>query len=1101
MSVPHDSPVERARRALDPARSVVVEACAGIGKTWLLVSRLLRLLLAGARPGEILAITYTRKAAREIEERLRQWLRLLAGAPDAAVLDFLSERGLEAAAAQAALPRARGLLEAVLGAEPPMTITTFHGWFARIVGGAPFGSGLAGFRLSEAEAPLLDEAWARFARSCAAEPAGVEAAALLRLFDTVGAARTRALLQAFVNRRAEWHAYLDDGRDGLDVALARLQADLGVVAPGAALPAFLATAGLAEAVEALARLLDANTDSDRARAAALRAGFAADDAATRFAALKAAVLTQKGEPRAVKASAAQAKRLGEAGQTRFLDLHGRLTDQILAAADAVLEEHIFVLNRDVLVAAGGLLHALEAHKAERRLMDFADLEWHTDRLLSDPEQAPFLQARLDARYRHILLDEFQDTNPLQWRILVAWLDAYGLDGTPPRIFMVGDPKQSIYRFRRADFRIFTHAAEWLARRFDADRLANDATFRNAPAVVEVVNSLFAHEPAFVGFRPQTAVRAGLPGQVRLLPLIEDDEAAGGTASNVATDALRDPLRVAPVLAENLRRRREALAVAEHISALVGRWQVAGEHGPRPARYGDVLILTRRRSVLPEFERALRDAGIPYLSVSRGGLLKTLEAADLVALLRWLASPADDLALVHALRSPVFGVSDDALLRLAARPEAGWWARLGAMLAEGAADAALERAGHRLADWKTQAATLPVHDLLDRIFHEGQVLARYHAVVPPPMAAGVRANLEAFIALALELDGGRYPSLPRFIDELGRLSGAGDDEAPDEGLIPGDGDDADGRVRIMTIHGAKGLEAPVVWLIDARNGHQKPDTDQVLLDWPPGEIRPRHFSLATKKDERGRCRAALFEAEEQARAREDLNLLYVAITRASQYFLASGSLPTRDAAAPNPYQRIAAALGRLGAEAGTWGAPPVEVAAAPALAPAVEAEVAPTIAPVPVGQYRSVVDAVAGSAGTLFGTAFHTALECLTEARSTAGLDPAAVELAGRLVARPQLARFFDPAACRWARNEVEFVDAAGRLGRIDRLVDDGESLWVVDYKTGAPDERLLDVYRAQVRTYGRAVAALWPGRPLRAVLVFAGGEAIEVAVDEAGNAA
>ena len=187
------TPAERARRALDPARSVVVEACAGSGKTWLLVSRLLRLLLAGARPGEILAITYTRKAAREIEERLRQWLRLLAVAPEGEALAFLTDRGLESAAALALLPRARGLLEAVFAAEPPITITTFHGWFARILGAAPFGSGLAGYRLAEAEAPLLEEAWARFARQCAVEPAGEEAAALLRLFAGVGNGRTRAL--------------------------------------------------------------------------------------------------------------------------------------------------------------------------------------------------------------------------------------------------------------------------------------------------------------------------------------------------------------------------------------------------------------------------------------------------------------------------------------------------------------------------------------------------------------------------------------------------------------------------------------------------------------------------------------------------------------------------------------------------------------------------------------------------------------------------------------------------------------------------------------------------------------------------------------------
>ena len=1076
------SPEARNRLALDPARSVVVEACAGSGKTWLLVSRLLRLLLADARPGQILAITYTRKAAREIEERLRQWLRILAVAAEPEALHFLTERGLAEADARALLPKARGLLEAVFAADPTITITTFHGWFARILGGAPLASGLAGYALADAEAPLLEEAWARFARECAGAPEGREATALRRLFGEVGNGRTRTLLQAFVGRRAEWHAFLHDGVASLDDALAQLRLDLGVGEPGAVLPALLARPGLCDDIEAYCSLLEANTDSDRKRAAALRSGWAAAADDTRFEALRAAVLTLKGEPRACKASAAQAKRLGEAGEAQLLSLHAHLAERVMEAADALLEERIYALNCDVLTAASGLLAALDAHKRERRLMDFADLEWHADRLLADPDQAPFLQARLDARYRHILLDEFQDTNPLQWRILIAWLDAYGADASPPCVFLVGDPKQSIYRFRRADYRIFTHAADWLVERFGAERLANDRTFRNAPAVVEVVNELFAHEPAFVGFRLQTAVRGGLPGRVELLPLSGDET---DEVPDAPPTALRDPLRQAPVLVENLRRQAEARQLAARIARMVGRWAVETSAGRRAASYGDVLILTRRRAILPDYERALRDAGIPYLSGSRGGLLKSLEAADLAALLRWLSSPGDDLALVHALRAPFFGVSDDALLALSRRPEEGWWHRLEAM--PGEPEPALARARSLLARWRELAARLPAHDLLDRIFHEGEVLARYAAVVPAAMAAGVRANLEAFVALSLQLDGGRYPSLPRFIDELGRLAQAGDDEAPDEGVILADGE-ARGRVRIMTIHGAKGLEAPIVWLIDARNGKQRADTDQVLLDWRPGENRPRHFSMVTRKEERGRRREPLFAAEEAAREREDLNLLYVAITRAAQYFFASGVAPSRDAQATSPYQRIAAALERLGAEEGVHGAPAEILAPAAGLAAARAMPAPPP--PVAIGCLRATEGD--DNAGTLFGTAFHACLERLTEGLPIDDFEAQPRDAARRLFARPELASFFVPSRYRWARNELEFVGHDGKVGRIDRLVDDGEQLWILDYKTGAPDESLLADYHQQLQRYREAVEALWPGRPVRRALLFASGELREL---------
>ena len=157
-------------RALDPARSVVVEACAGSGKTWLLVSRMLRILLDGARPGDILAITYTRKAAREIEARLRLWLRELARADDADACAFLVERGVDVNAAPSLLPRARRLFETVEQASPGVTITTFHGWFGRILAGASLSSGLAGFTLADAEQALLEEAWTIFARHCAKSP-------------------------------------------------------------------------------------------------------------------------------------------------------------------------------------------------------------------------------------------------------------------------------------------------------------------------------------------------------------------------------------------------------------------------------------------------------------------------------------------------------------------------------------------------------------------------------------------------------------------------------------------------------------------------------------------------------------------------------------------------------------------------------------------------------------------------------------------------------------------------------------------------------------------------------------------------------------------
>ena len=382
-----------------------------------------------------------------------------------------------------------------------------------------------------------------------------------------------------------------------------------------------------------------------------------------------------------------------------------------------------------------------------------------------------------------------------------------------------------------------------------------------------------------------------------------------------------------------------------------------------------------------------------------------------------------------------------------------------------------------------AAHLPVHDLLDRIYDQADVMAAYRRRVPPPMWAGVAANLEAFLALALSVDGGRYPSLPRFVDELQRLGRAGDDEAPDEGaLIDGA---SQGRVRIMTIHGAKGLEAPVVWLIDANNTHQRPDSYQPLIDWPAGAPRPTHFSLHATSALAGRARAAIFDAEAAARERETLNLLYVAITRAEQIFVASGS-EARGDVSQTYYGRLRRALDDLGA-AETYGK--VSRIASPVTEPdAALAEVAPAV-PVRVSPVGERVVAPVANTAMDFGTAMHALIEAATTpgAATPVALSDAVRQAAEAILNAPDLQPFFDPAQFEVAYNEVEIIDDAGRLGRIDRLVLRDDAAWVIDYKSGHPEPALMEKYRQQMRDYCRAVSAMFSTLTARALLVFADG--------------
>ena len=235
-----DSSVSLIAQALDPGRSVVVEACAGSGKTWLLASRIVRLLLAGVAPGEILAITFTRKAAREIEERVVGWMQLLATANAAQVDAFLAERGI--VADDSARRTARGLYERVLTAQPRLSVNTFHGWFLQLVDAAPLSANLAGATLVDTDSRLFEEMWQSFAAELQKDAQGPLAQRFVALLDTAGLDSARRLIRRAFDRRSEWRVLDDDPQQIAGKVMASLQTTLGAGTPGEALAAFFSGA-------------------------------------------------------------------------------------------------------------------------------------------------------------------------------------------------------------------------------------------------------------------------------------------------------------------------------------------------------------------------------------------------------------------------------------------------------------------------------------------------------------------------------------------------------------------------------------------------------------------------------------------------------------------------------------------------------------------------------------------------------------------------------------------------------------------------------------------------------------------------------------------
>jgi ATP-dependent helicase/nuclease subunit A len=1099
---------ELAARALAPGASVVIEACAGSGKTWLLVSRIVRLLLDGATPSQILAITFTRKAAQEMATRLREWLRELATVDDEKAREFLRQREVPESEIDSVLPRARSLFEQLLTHQPSITISTFHSWFLQILRRAPLDAGALGeVNLVEQTSSLVDEAWQLFASRVQREPGSAAARGLDRLFRDCGLSNTRQVLRNFLYRRAEWWAYTHGQADPIRYALERIEDDMQVGPDEDVAGQLYADATFCGELAEYARLLErsaARPEQENARLGSLLQACEGGSAGERLQAACGALLRADGEPR--KDTIRSVRRL-EAKGPRFLELHARIAERVQEARRNLIDQENYHYNEAALHCGNAFLEAYRRVKEERLVIDYGDIEWHAWRLVSVSEHAVYMQFKLDARYRHILLDEFQDTNPLQWLTLKSWLEAAVGADMRPTVFMVGDPKQSIYRFRRAEARLFGMAGAYLEEQFGAEKVPQHETRRCPQPVIDVVNRLFGTEPAFDGFEEHAVHYTDKPGRVEVLPLVKADPVLELQPTDAAV--LRNPLEAPLIDVEDSRRKREADLLVSKIQEIRETWRIADMEGKefRAAEYRDVMLLVRRRTHLAIYERALRIAQIPFVTSRYGGLLDTLEAKDIVALLEFLVSPFADLKLAHALRSPVFGCTDEDLKALAVAggesKEGTWWERLRRVVS-GSASAALTRAHALLARWLERTDSAPVHDQLDRIYFEADVLDRYQQAVPDVMRGAVRANLQAFMQRALDTDSGRYPSLPRFLHELMDLREAPAQEAPDEGIVG----DAGNAVRIYTIHGAKGLQSPVVWLLDAASPPDSGRGYDALVDWPPEDAAPCRFSLSTVKAELSAAQQAIMERENQLEEREELNLLYVAITRAQQAFFLSGS-EIRGRKPGLWYEKVRAATLAGGADdpaaTAVHGDDLSAVPAPPRRESVQEVAAAPIDsrlnAPLPTGERRAVPAGI----GLSYGVSFHSLMESLTGGapaeravlRRALGLTERAFasmwDQAQRVLAAPALARFFDPAQYRRALNEVPYTTETGELRRIDRLVEFENEVWVLDYKTGeSPDDGVLaDQYRAQLGEYCASVRAIYPGKAVRGLLVFSGGEVME----------
>lgn len=1063
--------------ACDPRRSVAVEACAGAGKTWMLVSRILRALLDGAQPHEILAITFTKKAAGEMRQRLYEWLEGFAQAPPETLRQALIQRGMGPEPAPALVEALQNLYRTLLASGRPVQVRTFHSWFAALLRSAPLQVleqlGLpANYDLLEDDSEAIALVWRRFHAAVAQEPqarADFEASVAAHGRSQTGKGLAAALAKRVEFGLADEHGVVQASVKPWHEVFPEFE---GIAEPAA----LLAGRGdLRDGLAAAARVLGrASQKTFSAKGAELEQALGAAS----LPGVLEALLTKEGEPR------------------RFSDkLEGieqvRQAQELALRIAAAQDQHEAWLHHQRMARLARLLMAqFAALKRERGWVDMNDVERAALVMLSDPVLSGWVQERLDARIRHLLIDEFQDTNPLQWQALNAWLSGYAgvgggagsASGGAPSVFIVGDPKQSIYRFRRAEPQVFRAAQAFVVEGLGGDLLSCDHTHRNAPALIHTVNEvMLAAQQAgqYEGFRAHTT-ESQLAGVALRLPPIERAPRAAAPAPEAL--AWRDSLTVPRELPEEKLVALECRQAAAWIASRIA-------DGVAP---GDILVLARKRDRLALMEEQLRELRIPAQQPEKSELGQAPEVQDVIALLDVLVSPTHDLSLARALKSPLWRVGDGELVQLAllarraaaeGKP-AAWFELLqkSEQLPE-----SLSGLGGLLARWKAWVDTLPPHDALEAIYHQGDVLARFAQAAPAPLRESVLANLRALLGAALQVDGARYATPYAFVRAL-RASGV---QAP---VLAGVA-----AVRLLTVHGAKGLEAPVVLMLDTDGPPARSETMGVIVEWPGEAPAPWRFAFIASESRPPACSAEALEVERTARQREELNALYVAMTRAKQQLVVSSVQP-HIAAQGSWWQRLA-----------PWCEPlqPPAVSA-PAAAPA---PVAPTLIHmpfVPLARIPSGLDAMknaaddASSPQALFGQAMHR----LLETRSASGwteaqlqrvgrefqLEPAdlrqAVAMAER-IAQGEGAWAWDPRQVDWQANEVE-LHHEGELLRLDRLVRQrGGPWWVLDYKSASQPER-DEALLTQMRRYRQAVGLAYPGAEVKAAFLTGQGRLVEV---------
>jgi len=859
------------RKASDPGASIWVGASAGSGKTTVLVNRVLRLLLAGVKPQKILCLTFTRAAAAEMAIRITDNLSRWAVCHDDELRAQLDELQGHAPKAEQ-LIAARRLFARTLSCPGGMRIRTIHAFCQEILRRFPVEAGLpphfAVIEEIEARAQQ-DEAQAGLLRAAAASDSDLGRALGLLVRD-FGERGFEEAMNAVLCDRARITAAIETA-GGIEKLMLQTLAVFGL-APEASEEAFLREhlhdriLPREDMLGAARRLLEGTKlYAGRGQRMLDWLALPLEARLEAFESYCRCFVTGDGE---FFQNYADKKLL-----IQYPDLDPLLRHE--AVRLKILRERCEAANmarrtQAILTLGLELMRRYETRKASQALLDYDDLIIRADRLLRQSGIAPWVLYKLDGGLDHILVDEAQDTSRAQWNIIAALAEEFfsGLGARTDEnrtLFVVGDEKQSIFSFQHANPAAFAGMREFFAQRIEnAEKpyveVPLHMSFRSAPAILRAVDAIFADERARAGVSAENiehfAARSDKVGRVELWPLIpapEKDKRGEEWILPLGYEKERDPqAELAGVIAGRIR-----------------QWVVAKEKLPghaRPIAPGDIMILLRRRGRFADLMvRALKEAQVPVTGVDRMQLVKQLAVMDLLALMQFALLPDDDLNLACVLRGPLLDLSEEQLMQLAIGRKGSLWQSV-------KENPAFAVGRDYLKKWLEEADFATPFAMLAHMLNEpcpGSAISGRQALWAR-LGPDALDPIDELLNAAQEFGARHAPSLQSFLHWLTAA----------EAEIKRELDRGGGQVRIMTVHAAKGLEAPIVFLPDAANVPTARQTPKLL--WS-AQGAPLYIS---RKPQAGAARQMWDEAR-QKEIEEYRRLLYVALTRAAERLYIGG----------------------------------------------------------------------------------------------------------------------------------------------------------------------------------------------------------------------